>query len=398
MEKIKNFILTSDFPPLTQSHKSIFNKKKPRIASCSTQTSNSVKKHNVISLTERNITTSSNTTTLKNFLYQNTNYNNSNTFYQTEIKPTLKRKLYIKKKFLDDNKSQKYVKLNRIFGFKETKKKEKINFLPDNPIGEREDYRKNIFHNALLSYKKCKASIFAHQVNVDYLISDFVKTKLLIEEKHNKLVIKAKEYSEYLNLYKNEFRDEYTDKYLESLNILRKVKKMFLQDYYGIDYLDDENFTFLKKYENRINFGCDCYHVPIFKNRFMRYNKIIDSEFNFINELDCPNVIDFKVWKYLNMTKIKIQKFKDMNIKNKNLIKNFYFDIFIEKKDNKKKKNDKYSSNYFENEMMIEKEEEKNAKKYDLENYFIYKKNKQTTTRIANDRLRNFVFTKFTNK
>ena len=392
MKKIKNLILSINFPPITQSIKSFSSSKKSRIVSSSTQTSNNLKKFNFIPLTERNITSTSSNITLKNFLNQK--MNNNGTFYQTEIKP-LKKKLFVRKNFFDEENTQKFAKLNKIFGFKEVKKKRKINLFPENNIGEREDYKLKILRDAILSFQQCKASVFAHKLTVDYLISDITKSRYLFDTKHNKLVSKAKKYSEYLNTYRNECVDKYTDKYIESLDISKRVKKLFMQDY-ETDYLSDENFSILKKYENRVNFEYDCYHVPIFKNKFLKYNKIIDSEISFINELDCPNFIDLKVWKHLNMFKIKIQKFKDMNIHNINLIKNLYFDVYVEKKE-KKKKNDEAEDIFLDSEILLEKKEGKNEKKYDLEDYFIYKKSIQNNVKIANDRLKNFVFTKFKN-
>ena len=253
----------------------------------------------------------------------------------------------------------------------------------------RKDYAEFITRNSLLTFKTTHNTAFAHNLNTNFLIYGFNKIKL-DEEKQKKRINK---YFSGLAKFKKieiELKDVVDPDYLDYLEIKKNLRNILLFDN-GINFKKESFYNIFNNFENRINYIYDIEHVPHFKNRLLKYNTEISYENQHINELDCPNFIDYKVWNFLNIKKAKIQEMKDKGL-DKIVIAKQRIIGSNHKKKYKIKTNDICKVNEIE-------KDNKNINKSeideDLEDYFINKKIYKINSLIASNKLKNVVYNKF---
>ena len=203
-----------------------------------------------------------------------------------------------------------------------------------------------------------------------------------------------------------EAKDVIDINFIEFSDAKKKLKK-YIYSMSDKNFNEDKNYILFKSYENRINYIYDMCHIPTFKNHLLKYNNKIDYEVNYINELDCPNFIDYNSWNYLNMKKAKIQAFIDKSNKEKkeeNIINNgndnnngikYSKSIdnkiidYINKKNEEEEKdkgNIKTENKFLRKELQLTKE---------VEEYFILKIIYKNNSYFASDKLKEVVYNKF---
>ena len=284
-------------------------------------------------------------------------------------------------------KYQLFVNLNSLLGKSKngnnTIKRSKYHL---NSMKYRKDYTDFIFKHSLLNFKSTQDTYFAHNINSNIILQEYKKLKLDTEKqkiKINKNLIRLK----CLKKMENEINDIVDIDYFEYLKLKRDLKKLRFFDN-EMSYKKDENFIKFNNYENKINYIYDIYHVPHFKNRLLKYNNEINYEIKHLNELDCPNFIDFKVWINLNIKKVKMQMLKDKGINDNIISENINLDkINSNNKENEKEEND-----------ILENEEESKVNFHineELEDYFINKSFYKSNSYIASDNLKKFLYKNF---
>ena len=269
----------------------------------------------------------------------------------------------------------------------------------------RKDYADFIFKNSLLSFKSTQDTIFAHNMNLNFILKGYEKSKL-DEEKQKKRI---KRYFEKLDKFKNidaEIKDVINSDFIDYLKMQKELRKIIFFEN-EINFYCGKKFFLFNKYENKINYIYDICLFPHFHNTLLKYNNEIDYEIKYINQLDCPNYINYKVWKNLNLKKANIQMLKDKGINNDKLIKN---NTNIDNKNKKKLKIENQSNNigvnnisFFneENELLKNKELKNKKSRFklqlyeELEDYFINKRIYKNNSSIASDELKKVIFNKF---
>ena len=311
----------------------------------------------------------------------------------------------IKSKERDQNGLQTFVNLSFLLGKKKEENSKKVESMKYEvkPMNIRSDYNKLILKKSFLNFKKSQESIFAHKVRTNFMINI---NKKIIKQNFEQKNIFRKNLLQYEKIKKleEEAKDVIDINFIEFLDAKKKLKK-YIYSVNDRNFNDDKNYILFKTYENRINYIYDMCHIPTFKNHLLKYNKKIDYEINYINELDCPNFIDYNSWNYLNMKKAKIQSFIDKSNKEKkeeNIISNGNDNVikysksinnkiidYINKKneeEEKEKENLKTDNKFLRKELQLTKE---------VEEYFILKIIYKNNSYFASDKLKEVVFNKF---
>lgn len=293
-------------------------------------------------------------------------------------------------------KIQNFVNLSHLFGKRKKKNLNKLDTMKFHveSMKLRKEYADLILKNSLLSFHKSQNSAFAHNLNSNYMIEEFEKSKFETI-KLKKIYLKNEEEYEKAKKMEEELNDVIDTDFVEFEDAKKKLKR-FIYISQEINFNEDENYLLFKKYENRINYIYDKYHVPKFKNHFLKYNKNIDKEIKYINELDCPNVIDYNSWAYLNIKKAKIQNLLDKGSidqieEEKNDTKNEFIKTLEKKiKININKKN--MDNNDTKNNKKIKKEKKLSQK---VKDYFHIKTVIKINPDIASNKLKEVIYNKF---
>ena len=261
----------------------------------------------------------------------------------------------------------------------------------------RNDYANFILKNSLLSFKKTHDTAFAHNINSAFMLKEFEKLKKFDEKQKRRITRNLSRLEKYKAI--DAELDDYVDpNFIDYLKIKKQLRNIIFFEN-QIKFKIDKNYFLFHQNENKMNYIYDAYHVPKFKNLLLKYNNEINYEIKYINDLNSPNLIDYKVWNYLNIKKAKIQELKDKGI---------YNDIFLE---------DSYENNSniskrinLENQIKNDDNEEveikgKNENKKnsninlqineEIEDYFINKRIYKNNSFIASDGLKKIVYKKF---
>jgi len=303
------------------------------------------------------------------------------------------------------DKLQTFVNLSFLLGKtkNESVKKSKPMKYEVEPMNIRSEYNNLILKKSFLNFKKSQESIFAHKVRSNFMIDINEKIK---EQNIKKKCIFRRHLLEYEKIKKmeEEAKDLIDINFIEFSDAKKNLKK-YIYSINDINFNEDKNYILFKTYENRINYIYDMCHIPNFKNHLLKYNNKIDYEINYINELDCPNFIDYNAWNYLNMKKAKIQSFIDKSNKEKEeekiinngndndikYSKNIDNKIinYINKKneeEEKDKENLNTDNKFLRKELQLTKE---------IEEYFILKIIYKNNSYFASDKLKEVVYNKF---
>ena len=307
----------------------------------------------------------------------------------------------------NQNGLQTYVNLSFLLGKKKmenVKKVEPMKYEVE-PMSVRSDYNELILKKSFLNFKKSQESIFAHKVKSNFMIDNIEKIKKQKIKQKSIFRDNLLQYEKIKRL-EEEAKDVIDINFIEFSDAKKKLKK-YIYSMSDKNFNEDKNYILFKSYENRINYIYDMCHIPTFKNHLLKYNNKIDYEVNYINELDCPNFIDYNSWNYLNMKKAKIQTFIDKSNKEKkeeNIINNgndnnngikYSKSIdnkiidYINKKNEEEEKdkgNIKTENKFLRKELQLTKE---------VEEYFILKIIYKNNSYFASDKLKEVVYNKF---
>ena len=266
---------------------------------------------------------------------------------------------------VNKNEFPKYIFLSKIFKINQSKSRKdflNINIAKPNQksksykIKNNEGYENYIKRRVKLSYNYNFESSFVHKI----------KSAYMIQKLNRQYPVK------FDNEIENEFKDEdeeitqekkdiVYDNLINNEKIFGKIKNvLFNQNKKYV--IGKETKKFYESIENKINFLYDIYVVPNFKNNLLKKEGI-----TFQKKLEDDNYIEFNTWRYLNISKIRLQKLKDetnfsdyilyedeeINKENKDTANSDEKNIDI---DNNKKFEDKYES--FENEDYLSKKKE----------------------------------------
>ena len=341
--------------------------------------------------------------TCENKRRKDSNFIKSKTSSSYKIKDRNSKGIISKER--NKNGLQTYVNLSFLLGKKKIENVKKVEPLKYEvePMNVRSDYNKLIVKKSFLNFKKSQESIFAHKVRSHFMIDNNEKIKKQAF-KQKKIFRKNLLHYEKIKKIEEEAKDVIDINFIEFSDAKKKLKK-YIYSVNEKNFNEDKNYILFKSYENRINYIYDMCHIPTFKNHLLKYNNKIDYEINYINELDCPNFIDYNSWNYLNIKKAKIQTFidksnkekkeesiskngNDNGIKYSKSIDNKIFD-YINKKDEEEKKdkeNIKTDNKFLRKELQLTKE---------VEDYFVLKIIYKNNSYFASDKLKEVVYNKF---
>ena len=314
----------------------------------------------------------------------------------------------IKNKEMKQNSSigklQTFVNLSFLLGKKKIEKVKKIEpaKYEVEPMNIRSDYNNLIVKNSVLNFGKSQESIFAHKVKANFMI-DFNEKIKKQNFKQKKIIRRNLLKYEKIKKLEEEAKDVIDINFIEYSDAKKKLKK-YLYFVNEKNFNEDKNYIMFKTYQNRINYIYDMCHIPNFKNHLLKYNNKIDYEISYINELDCPNFIDYNSWNYLNMKKAKIQTLIDKAKEKEKTRKNGYDndikyskDIdnkiidYINKKNEEEEKDKeilglKTDNKFLRKELQLTKE---------IEEFFILKIIYKNNSYFASDKLKEVVYNKF---
>lgn len=301
--------------------------------------------------------------------------------------------------FLDN--CQIFVNLHLLLGKRQIKKKIETEKLYLDSMSTRKDYTDFILRNSILNFKTTQDTFFAHNINSNFILKGYEKYKLDAEiqkKKINRNLARLKN----IKSLEEETKDVVNPDFIDYLKIKRKLRKLiFFENEINFKY--DQKFFCFNKYENKINYIYDICHFPHFNNCLLKYNNEINNDIKYINELDCPNYINYKVWNNLNLKKAKIQTFKDKGINDTIIITE---NISIDNRNIKnlniqsKSKNDNFNKGKI---MLKVNEKLKNIKNSkfkihfleEIEDYFVNKIIYKNNSFIASEELKKVIYNKF---
>lgn len=279
-----------------------------------------------------------------------------------------KQKLMTNSIEINKNEFPRYIFLNKIFKIKESKsKKEIIRFNSQSnsksksyKIKNKEVYKNYINKRVKLSYNINFESSFVHKIKTEYMIRKLKKKYPMKQDSdfYNEISDEDDE-----NIQEN--RDNVDENMLNNDKIFKKIKnELFNQSEKNI--IGNETKKFFKLKENKINFLYDINLLPNFKNNLLKKNG-----YSFQRKLEEENYIDYRIWRYLNKAKIRMQLIKDDE--------NFNDLLPYEEEENKNKE-------ILTNQEKINKKYRERYEKYEIEDYLSKKKENQSVVKVINER------------
>lgn len=443
MKKIKSILLNTEFPFVNRNKKNIFNIKNYKSKDLSSKSSfnrrNLLSEKNISSFKNKNpftSTTEKNLQLINYYMDKNKNNSKSNRLYRTEIQtsqriirfpsshrnknynsynnrvltsyyssknyftiPRNSKYSHNKSNTIDTlDKCQTFINLTSLLGKRRSNKKIANVIYHLESMRTRKEYAELILKKSLLSYKSTHDTPFAHNLNTNFIIKEYERIKVASEKQKQRIEKYLIKFENLKNM-NGEIYDDIDAEYLDCLKMKRDLKKLICNN--EINIKEDGIYSMLKKYENKINYVYDVYNVPTFKNRLLKYNNEINYEIKHINELDCPNFINSKIWNYLNKKKIKIQYYKDKGIDNKLINENISTDINNKKNISKRINHEIHKDKIKEEEKVSKINNKKTKFKYSIsineefEDYFINKRIYNINSFLASDLLKKVVYKKF---
>jgi hypothetical protein len=268
-------------------------------------------------------------------------------------------------------------------------------------MSTRKDYTDFILRNSILNFKTTQDTFFAHNINSNFILKGYEKYKLDAEiqkKKINRNLTRLKN----IKSLEEETKDVVNPDFVDYLKIKRKLRKLIFFEN-EINFRYDEQFFCFNKYENKINYIYDICRFPHFNNCLLKYNNEINHDIKYINELDCPNYINYKIWNNLNLKKAKIQTLKDKGINDKIIVTE---NISIDNRNikNSNIQNESKNDNFNKGKIMLKGNEKlKNIKNSkfkihffeEIEDYFVNKRIYKNNSFIASEELKKVIYNKF---
>ena len=220
-----------------------------------------------------------------------------------------------------------------------------------------------------------------HELKSNYLIHRMINENKKLKKKISLSIMDTRSYEE-----KEESYDKFTSDDLQIIKLKKAVSSFLGAKDNKLNQQELQRYPFFESLENKVNFICDSFQLPTFKNKFINYNGVMDN----LNEY--KNIIDSGINRYLNILKYHIQYKKDHK----------HNKVFDEKdidsvpNGNEGVRDEVLERNLFDVQQINSlkpKEKDLNNQMYEIENFFLHKYSKYDGISICKDRkIHNAIF------